>query len=94
MVDAELPAHVPDRATGVQHQRRRLAPELLPVLALSSHSGFLLLGRMPSQEVSGLRGSLHLPVEHAYPLPDEIATVLNASPDVAIGDHPDRQHRQ
>ena len=61
VVDAQLPAHVPDRPTGVEHQRRSLAPELLGVLALSSHSDFLLLGRMPSQEVSGLRGSLQAP---------------------------------
>ncbi|MEH0933943.1 hypothetical protein, partial [Micromonospora psammae] len=59
MVDAELPADVTDRAAGIEYQRRGLAAELLGVLALSSHSNSLLLSRMPSQEVSGLRGSLH-----------------------------------
>ncbi|MEU1394652.1 DUF4291 domain-containing protein [Micromonospora zamorensis] len=35
-----------------------------------------------------------LPVEHVYPLPDQIAISLNASPDVATGEDPERQHGQ
>jgi hypothetical protein len=36
-----------------------------------------------------------LPVEHVYPLSDQIAAGLNASPDVvAIGKMPEQQHGQ
>ncbi len=33
-----------------------------------------------------------LPVEHVYPLPDQIAAGLNASPGVTIGKVPEQQH--
>ncbi|PWU50141.1 DUF4291 domain-containing protein [Micromonospora globispora] len=36
----------------------------------------------------------HLPVEHVYPLPAQIAAGLNASPDVTAGEVPDQQYGQ
>ncbi len=35
-----------------------------------------------------------LPVEHAYPLPAQIATGLNASPNVTADEVPEQQHGQ
>ncbi|BCJ62552.1 hypothetical protein Jiend_59740 [Micromonospora endophytica] len=35
-----------------------------------------------------------LPVEHVYPLPDQIGTGLNASPDLAHGKAPEQSHGQ
>ncbi|PZG23809.1 DUF4291 domain-containing protein [Micromonospora craterilacus] len=35
-----------------------------------------------------------LPLEHAYPLPEQIVVGLNASPDPATEEDPERQHRK
>ncbi|MFJ8686554.1 hypothetical protein [Micromonospora wenchangensis] len=55
MIDAQFLGYVAVWTAGVQHQCHGLAPELLGYL-LGGAMRFLLLGRLPSQEVSGLRG--------------------------------------